>query len=43
MWRLPVTFGGGIMMVNGALPDAGSAWKAPSASQPAYRRGSTAA
>ena len=33
MWSDPVTFGGGITITNGGLPDAGSAWKALASSQ----------
>ena len=40
MCRLPVTFGGGIMMVKGCAGDVGSAANAPDFSQPSYRRGS---
>jgi len=41
--RLPVTLGGGIMMVKGLAGDAGFAEKAPALSQPWYRRCSIAA
>ena len=34
MWRLPVTFGGGIMMVKGAASGRAPAAKAPERSQP---------
>ncbi len=41
--RLPVTLGGGIMMVNGSAPPSGRAANAPSRSHASYRAVSTAA
>ncbi len=43
MCRLPVTFGGGIMIVKGRAGEDGSQPKAPLSSQPWYRRGSISA
>src|SRR5215472_415096 len=43
MCRDPVTFGGGITMVNGGAADPASAVKYPAAAQASYRRLSTSA
>ena len=43
MCRLPVTLGGGIMMVKGCAGLSGWQAKAPDFSQPSYRRGSNSA
>src|SRR6516165_9851342 len=42
MCKLPVTFGGGIMIVYGGLPLSGSALNPPERSHRSYRRASTA-
>ena len=41
-WSDPVTFGGGMTMLNGSPGSSGSAWKRPAASQSAYSPASTA-
>jgi hypothetical protein len=43
MWSAPVTFGGGIAMEYGGLPEAGSARVTPEASHLWIQRGSTSA